>query len=162
MVQRQPDRWTASQGSDRADYRGWIVEIPELRGLRRSDFDKRKGVPSRGARDRARLAYGPPPRRGAPLQYVPIATTNEEAIPGRPDRQSAVLAGGRRRFRPGSARRATAISCGPRRRRAKPTATASGCRNHLWPEGARAATGPDGRQSVRNVARPRRCANSTS
>jgi Virulence-associated protein E-like domain len=54
----------------------WIVEIPELRGLRRSDFDKRKAFQSR-REDRARLAYGHTSTR-APRQYVPIATTNEK------------------------------------------------------------------------------------
>ena len=53
----------------------WIAEIPELRGLRKSDFDKRKAFQSR-REDRARLAYGYTSTR-APRQYVPIATTNE-------------------------------------------------------------------------------------
>jgi hypothetical protein len=54
----------------------WIVEIPEMRGLRRSDSDKRKAFQSR-REDRARLAYGRASTR-APRQYVPIATTNEK------------------------------------------------------------------------------------
>jgi hypothetical protein len=53
----------------------WIVEIPELRGLRASDRDKRKAFQSRDT-DSARLAYGYTVTR-ARRQYVPIATTND-------------------------------------------------------------------------------------
>jgi Virulence-associated protein E/Bifunctional DNA primase/polymerase, N-terminal len=53
----------------------WIAEIPELRGLRVSDLDKRKAFQSRDT-DIGRLAYGYTVTR-APRQYVPIATTND-------------------------------------------------------------------------------------
>jgi hypothetical protein len=65
----------------------WIAEIPELRGLRVSDRDKRKAFQSRDT-DRGRLAYGHTVMR-APRQFIPIATTND-------DRYLADLTGNRR------------------------------------------------------------------
>jgi hypothetical protein len=54
----------------------WIAEIPELRGLKISDREKRKSFQSRDT-DRGRLAYGYTLTR-APRQYIPIATTNDQ------------------------------------------------------------------------------------
>ena len=54
----------------------WIAEIPELRGLRAGDRDKRKAFQSREA-DIGRLAYGYTVTR-ARRQFIPIATTNDE------------------------------------------------------------------------------------
>ena len=54
----------------------WIVEAPELHGMRKSDIDKVKAFASRGT-DRARLAYDRAPT-AAPRQCVIIGTTNNE------------------------------------------------------------------------------------
>jgi predicted P-loop ATPase len=53
----------------------WIAEIPELRGPKRSDLDKRKSFQSRTT-DSARLAYGYTVTR-APRQWIAIGTTND-------------------------------------------------------------------------------------
>jgi predicted P-loop ATPase len=55
----------------------WIAEFPELRGLARSDRDKRKAFQSRTV-DIGRAAYAHTVMR-ARRQYVPIATTNDES-----------------------------------------------------------------------------------
>jgi hypothetical protein len=53
----------------------WIAEIPELRGPKRSDLDKRKSFQSRTT-DSARLAYGYTVTR-TPRQWIAIGTTND-------------------------------------------------------------------------------------
>lgn len=52
----------------------WIVEVPELEGLRRADWDKLKALLSR-QEDVARLSYDRFPQR-RPRQFVAVGTTN--------------------------------------------------------------------------------------